>query len=220
MLNRFNAKSRLLLSIIVFGIIYVLLPPWMQQPTRLITAWDASATCFLALAWLTMNAATPQKMRRNAQRQDNSRLIIASLVIASACASLLAIGFMLKGSKNIPEWLLTLHIVLSVITITISWLLTHTMFALHYAHRYYRDDKEVSISIHAGGLEFLGEDQPDYWDFLYFSFVIGMTCQVSDVQTKSSPMRRLALIHGVLSFIFNTVILAISINIVAGLLAI
>lgn len=219
MFIRFNAKLRLLLSVVLFGITFFLLPDWMKLITRIITAWDVSATFFLAMAWITMNAATPMKMRHNAQGQDNSRLIIASLVIASACASLLAIGFMLKGGKSLPEWVLTLHIVLSITTITTSWLLTHTMFALHYAHRYYRNDEESS-STQAEGLQFPGDDQPDYWDFLYFSFVIGMTCQVSDVQTESSPMRRLALIHGVLSFIFNTVILAISINIVAGLIAV
>jgi uncharacterized membrane protein len=218
MFNRLNAKLRLLFSVLVFGVAYLLLPDWMRLATRIIAAWDISAVFFLTMAWITMNAATPLKMRHNAQRQDNSRLIIASLVIASACASLLAIGFMLKGSKSVSEWVLTLHIVLAIVTITISWLLTHTMFALHYAHRYYRDD-EASRSTQAEGLQFPGEDQPDYWDFLYFSFVIGMTCQVSDVQTESSPMRRLALVHGILSFIFNTVILAISINIVAGLIA-
>lgn len=203
----------------IFGLVFLLLPNSMQLIARIILAWDVSAAFFLSMAWLTMNAATPVKMRSNAQRQDNNRLIIASLAIASACVSLLAISFMLKGSKGLSESVLTLHIVLSITTIAISWLLTHTMFALHYAHRYYRNGEDSS-SVQAEGLQFPGEDQPDYWDFLYFSFVIGMTCQVSDVQTESSPMRRLALVHGILSFVFNTVILAISINIVAGLIAI
>lgn len=219
MFIRLNARLRLLTSTIIFGVVFFLMPDWMKPITRIITAWDVSATFFLAMAWVTMNAATPVKMRQNAQRQDSSRLSIASLVIAAACASLLAISFMLKGGKSLPEWILTIHIILSITTITTSWLLTHTMFALHYAHRYYRNSEDLS-STQAEGLQFPGEDQPDYWDFLYFSFVIGMTCQVSDVQTESSPMRRLALLHGVLSFIFNTVILAISINIVAGLIAV
>lgn len=92
------------------------------------------------------------------------------------------------------------------------------MFALYYAHLYYRDDRESGTEGNVKGLDFPEEKQPDYWDFLYFSLVIGMTCQVSDVQVTSRSMRRLALMHGVLTFFFNTVILALSINIVAGLL--
>ncbi len=170
--------------------------------------------CFLALAWWMMNEATPQKMFRRSQRQDESRLAILTLVVTAACASLLAIGFMLKDSKGkqLPMSLLTLHITLAVITIVGSWLLIHTMFALHYAHLYYCQDKGT-----AEGLDFPNEKQPDYWDFLYFSFVIGMTSQVSDVEVTSRSLRRLGLVHGVLSFFFNTAILAMSINIIAGL---
>jgi uncharacterized membrane protein len=92
------------------------------------------------------------------------------------------------------------------------------MFALHYAHRYYRDDPETPEADATGGLKFPGDAPPHYWDFLYFSFVIGMTSQVSDVQVTSRPMRRLVLGHGILSFAFYTIVLALSINIVAGLI--
>jgi uncharacterized membrane protein len=161
--------------------------------------------------------SAPQKMRRSAKAQDESRLAILILVVASACTSLLAIGFMLKDNKGLPAAILTLHIMLSGVTVLCSWLLVHTMFALHYSHYYYRDESETT-SEGTGGLDFPSEQQPDYWDFLYFSFVIGMTCQVSDVQITSRPIRRLALVHGILTFFFNTVILALSISIIAGLL--
>jgi len=190
----------------------------MLLPTRFILAWDVGAVCFLVLAFLTIDSGNPQRMRRSAQHQDDSRLTILTIVVAAACASLLAIGFMLKGSKNIPEWILVIHITLAVLTVVTSWLLTHTMFALYYAHLYYRDDKASNTSQNAEGLDFPGDKEPDYWDFLYFSFVIGMTCQVSDVAVTSRSMRRLALVHGVLTFFFNTVILALSINIIAGLI--
>lgn len=190
----------------------------MLLPTRIIIIWDTGAICFLVLAWVMMNGATPQKMRLRAQRLDNSRLTILIVIVASACASLLAITFMLKGGKNIPEWILTLHVTLAVLTIVVSWLLMHTTFALHYAYSYYRDRSANLTTDQAEGLDFPGEHQPDYWDFLYFSFVIGMTCQVSDVQIASRSLRRLALVHGVLTFFFNTVILALSINIIAGLI--
>jgi len=105
-----------------------------------------------------------------------------------------------------------------VFTIVCSWFATHTMFALHYAHRFYRDDPRTPEADATGGLNFPGDESPDYWDFLYFAFVIGMTSQVSDVQVTSRPLRRLVFWHGILSFIFYTVILALSINIVASAL--
>lgn len=92
------------------------------------------------------------------------------------------------------------------------------MFALHYAHLYYRDDRDGDDREKAAGLDFPQEKLPDYWDFLYFSLGIGMTCQVSDIQISSRSLRRLALIHGVLTFFFNTIVLALSINIVAGII--
>jgi len=158
-------------------------------------------------------------MGRRAQAQEEGRLAILSLVVAAACASLLAIVFMLKDTRGLATTILTLHVTLAGVTVICSWLLIHTMFALHYAHDYYRSDRSMSSSeVKAGGLDFPNEKQPDYWDFLYFSFVIGMTCQVSDVQVISRSMRRLALVHSVLTFFFNTVILALSINILAGLI--
>jgi uncharacterized membrane protein len=103
--------------------------------------------------------------------------------------------------------------VLAGITILLSWLLAHTVFALHYAHEYFRDLAENRPP----GLNFPSEhDDPDYWDFLYFSFVVGMTAQVSDVQVLTQPWRRLVLAHGILSFLFNTVVLALSINLFAA----
>ncbi|OKH34272.1 hypothetical protein NIES2101_39240 [Calothrix sp. HK-06] len=220
MLKATGARRRLLISSILFLITCILLPRWMRLPTRSIIAWDASVTCFLTLAWSKMSNTNPQAIRRNAQIQDNSRLTIMIIIIAAACASLLAIGFILNNNKdkNIPLELIVLHVTLAVFTIVVSWLLTHTMFALHYAHLYYRDYEENPDQKQNNGLDFPEEKQPDYWDFMYFSFIIGMTCQVSDVQITSRSMRRLALTHGILTFFFNTVILALSINIIAGII--
>lgn len=163
-----------------------------------------------------MRQATPEMMRRYARREDLGRLVILSLITIAACASLLAIGFILhdkEASKN----LLFLHLTLSLLTIIGSWLLVHTIFAFHYANAYYQDGKTLE-ECKAEGLDFPGEVEPDYWDFLYFSFVIGMTNQVSDVQITSRTLRRLAMLHSILSFFFNTMILAMSINIIAGLI--
>lgn len=218
LLKNLDARPRLLISIVVSGLVCFLIPNWLSLPTRIIITWNSGAICFLALAWAMMNSATPQKMLRSVQRQDESRSAILALVVTAACISLFTIGFMLKHTKNLSVTLLTLHVTLAGITVICSWLLIHTMFALHYAHSYYWEYSETPSNNNAGCLDFPDESQPDYWDFLYFSFVIGMTCQVSDVQVRSRSMRRLALVHGILTFFFNTVILALSINIIAGLL--
>jgi uncharacterized membrane protein len=163
-----------------------------------------------------MARANPVTMRRIALQQDEGRVVILGLLTASACISLLAIGFMLHD-KGITGSVLALHLALAALTIIGSWLLVHTIFALHYARAYYQNHQTLQDR-KAEGLDFPSDLEPDYWDFLYFSFVIGMTSQVSDVEITSRPMRRLALGHGVLSFFFNTTILAMSINIIAGLI--
>ena len=205
-----NARSRLLIALSLSTLIGVILPQSMRLIARIIAIWDIGSISFLALAFLIMTFADYKKIRQNARRQDEGRFAIFILMVAAACTSLLAIVFLLKDTKGLSPSLVTLHVVLAVVTVVSSWLLMHTMFALHYAHSYYGHG--------TGGLDFPQEKQPDYWDFLYFALVIGMTAQVSDIQVTSRSMRRLTLIHGVLSFFFNTVILALSINIIAGLL--
>ncbi len=170
--------------------------------------------CFLGLTWRLMLRATPELMRRFARQEDEGRVMILSLITIAACISVVAIGLILqdKGKENS---LLLLHLGLSIATIVGSWLLVHTIFAQHYAHIYYQAERTLA-ECKADGLDFPSEIEPDYWDFLYFSLVIGMTSQVSDVNVTSRKIRRLSLIHGVLSFFFNTTILAMAINIVAG----
>ncbi len=172
--------------------------------------------CFLGLTWRLMVKATPNSMRRHATQEDPGRLVISILVTAAACASLFAIGFILHD-KGLENNLLILHVALSVITIVGSWLLVHTIFASHYARDYYKTGKSLS-QCKKDGLDFPSDDEPDYWDFLYFSFVIGMTSQTSDVEITSREIRRLALMHGVLAFFFNTTIVAMTINIIAGMI--
>ena len=163
-----------------------------------------------------MVKATPDTMQRHARQEDPGRLVISVLVTAAACASLFAIVFILHD-KEVKNNLLILHVALSAVTIVGSWLLVHTIFASHYARDYYKAGKSLS-QCKKDGLDFPGDTEPDYWDFLYFSFVIGMTSQTSDVEVTSREMRRLSLMHGILSFFFNTTIVAMTINIVAGLI--
>ena len=163
-----------------------------------------------------MLKATPETMRRHARQENIGRLVILGLITIAACASLLAIGFILHDKGTATE-LLFLHLTLSLLTIVGSWLLVNTIFAFHYANLYYRQEQNLN-ECESEGLDFPSEIEPDYWDFLYFSFVIGMTNQVSDVQITSRLIRRLALLHSILSFFFNTTILAMTINIIAGVI--
>src|SRR6185503_3941088 len=151
--------------------------------------------------------------------QDLSRTLIFIFVVVAACAGLFAVGFLFFGRKEMaqsPHFFSQL--VMGLVAVISSWMLVHTVFGLRYAHTYYGDpDGPQGPRSHAGGLLFPGDREPDYMDFAYFSFVIGMTFQVSDVQITTREFRTLVLVHGMLSFGFNTVILALTINTVSNL---
>jgi len=213
-----NGRLRLLLTGAIAVLVAVLLPGWIGLPTRILSIWDSAMLCFLTVTWWAMLQATPDSMRRKAQQQDVGLVLMLSLLTAVACISVLAIAFMLRDNQDVSQGLLVIHLLLSFLTIVGSWLVVHTIFALHYAHGYYQDGSRSLKQNKAEGLDFPGDIEPDYWDFLYFSFVIGMTSQVSDVEILSRSLRRLSLGHGVLSFFFNTMILAMSINVIAGLI--
>jgi uncharacterized membrane protein len=138
-------------------------------------------------------------------------------VVVAAFISLIAIILLMQHIPHKSKEGLSRDIIISVASVLSSWALIHTLFTLHYAHVFYRDEV-TAIKYKGQGLIFPEESEPDYLDFAYFAFVIGMTFQVSDVQVTSRRIRRLVLIHGLLSFIFNTAIVALSINIIAGVI--
>jgi uncharacterized membrane protein len=212
-----QVRPRLVLSICTALVVSILVPNGFTLSTRLLCIWNAGMIGFLISTWLLMLRAEPKTVRRNAESEDEGRLVILSLIITAACASILAIAFMLKETKGNSMGIILIHVILATTTIIGSWLLVHTIFAMHYARKYYQDESENERQ-NSGGLDFPDDIEPDYWDFLYFAFVIGMTSQVSDVQITSRSMRRLSLLHGTLSFFFNTAIVAMSINIIAGLI--
>ena len=209
-------KLRLLLAILGSLLIYILTPSELELSTRIIIAWNTGVAGFLFSIGIMMKRTSSIKMRSQTQKEDESRWIMLIVVVAAACTSLLAIVFMLDGSKNLSQEIIILHIVLALLTIFSSWLLIHIMFALHYAYLYYRSDRQLTLQ-HTS-LEFPAEKTPDYADFVYFSLGIGMTSQVADVQITSRLLRRIALIHQVLTFFFNTLILALAINIMASII--
>jgi uncharacterized membrane protein len=158
------------------------------------------------------------ELRRRAQAQDLSRTLIFIFAVSAACASLISVGFVLHTNKINPQPHASLHLALALLAVALAWSLTHTVFGLRYAHTFYGDSDDPRAKEHVRGLDFPGETNPTYIDFAYFSFVIGMTFQVSDVQITSRDIRQLALLHSMLSFAFNTVILALAINTASSLL--
>ncbi len=198
--------------------LYLLLLGWAGTATRLLIGFDGGAVAFLAAVWVMMATATPEDMRRRAELEDERRYTVLILSAAAATAILLTIVFELHGLKDLRSDLVGLHVALAAGTILLSWFFMNTMFALHYAHGYYGDADPSGDYKATAGLVFPGRSTPDYWDFLYFSFVVGMTFQVSDVQIEDHSLRRDVLAHGVLAFFFNVIIVALTINIVAGLI--
>jgi uncharacterized membrane protein len=184
--------------------------------TCLIVAFDAGAAVFIWRVLAMMTRASVSDMQGLANMEDERRntwLVIGSIV---ATATLFAVFSELRGLAHQPTGSAAFHVAIAIATIVLSWSFMNTMFALHYAHEFYRN---VSPDRPRGGLMFPGRNQPDYWDFLYFSFVIGMTFQVSDVQIEDHKMRRTVMLHGLLAFLFNVLVLSLTINIVGGLIA-
>jgi uncharacterized membrane protein len=177
----------------------------------MLLGWDAGVVVYLAWAAAVMaRCSTVASIKRNAAIQDEGAFGILVLAVIAAVASLGAIFAelaVLKGDD--PHY--ALYIALAIVTVVLSWTFTHTIFALHYAHEFYGGDEG------GGCLKFPDDDQPDYWDFIYFSFVVGMTFQVSDVAITHKPTRRMVVAHGALSFFFSTAIVAMMVNIAAGL---
>lgn len=190
------------------------MPDWPGH-TRAILAWDIGALVFLASVVWMFAARGPDRIAEDAAAQEAGQWAMFWVMLLGAAASFAALSYEFSGLKNLPVLERGLHVGLVAATLLLSWLLAHTMFALTYAHEWYERDGAGALR---QGLAFPGEDRPDYLDFLYFSTGIGMTFQVSDVQVTSRHLRRLVLLHGLVSFLFNTVIVALSVNIAAGLL--
>lgn len=203
-----------LFSALAIGVaIYVGLGVWAPEAsaaTRLLLAWDTGVALYLVAATILIARFDLKLAQRRAAEQDDGGVALLVLTMTAAVASLAAIVIHL-GSVA-PEAEHAPHFALAVATIALSWTFIQVIFALHYAHEYYDSGDE------GGGLQFPEDDHPEYWDFLYFAVVIGMTFQVSDVQVTSKSMRRLVAAHGVLAFAFNVAILALVVNLGANLI--
>jgi uncharacterized membrane protein len=212
-----EAHHRLAIALVAAIITFAFTFRFARLPVSLILSWDAFALCSLVLAWLGMFFTDAKTRVREAHLQDSRYTIICGCVVLASVAGLAGAGMLLGSAKALAGVEATKHVVLAAVTVFSSWLLVHTMLALHYTHVFYCSCKEAGHG-HGMGVSFPDEKEPDFLDFAYFSFVIGMTCQVSDVQVTSRHIRRIVLLHGMLSFAFNTIILALTINLASTLL--
>jgi uncharacterized membrane protein len=209
LLRVMHARPRLM-GAIVFGIaVAVLLPSYWSPTTRSLVGWDAGVAAYLLLVYILIARCDTEKIRSHAAREDEGRMGILVLTVFAALASLGAIVVELHGTGEHTR--AGFELALATTTIVLSWVFIHTIFALHYAHDYYGES-----GVKQSGLNFPGDEPPDYLDFVYFSLVIGMTSQVSDVAVASRAIRRTVIAHGVVSFFFNVALLALMVNIAAS----
>lgn len=177
--------------------------------------WDVFALTYIIISWTVFFYRPPEQIRKVARADDGSMLYVFLIILIAAFSSMFTV-LLLMLSEDTNNTARSLYISVAVGGMLLSWAMVHTTFTVHYAHLYY-DDAIGDSTKHAEGLSFPKEKKPDYLDFAYFSFVIGMTFQVSDVQIESRTIRRISLVHALLSFILNTFVVALTINLIAGL---
>jgi uncharacterized membrane protein len=209
-----HARPKLVLSAIVgIGVIFMLPPEW-RLATRSLIGWDAGIGLYLCIVYWIVARSEVSHIRQHAKDEDEGRILILVLIVAATLASFAAIIALLgqesTGQGQGGHKIEPLQMLLAIGTILLSWAFVHSIFAIHYAHEFYTESPP------AGGLDFPGDKKPDYWDFVYFSFVIGMTFQVSDVAVTSRSIRHAVTAHGIVSFLFNVALLAITVNVAAS----
>ena len=210
-----RTRPRLWSSIAVGLAVYALMAPlWPSAAaSRLLVAWNAGAWLYLGLAWHMARQASSERIRQRALHQDEGRLLVLTLVVLASVAVLVAIASQLAEVKDLHGIERSRHVALAVLTVVSAWLFTQTLFALHYAHDFYiaRARRQPDV------LGFPGTAEPTYGDFFYFACVIGTSGQTADVAFTSSALRPIGTLHCILAFVFNTSVLALTINIGASL---
>lgn len=209
-----RARPRLTSAASTVVLLLIVLPAAWPRSTRLLAAWDTGVLLYLALAWTLMLRSGINHMRRRAAQQDEGEFLVLALTLVAAIVSLGAIVAELHAVRAAPSGEGTWRIALAAATILCSWFFVHTIFALHYAHEFYAPTDEGRRE----SLRFPEHlREPGYGDFLYVSFTIGAACQTADVSMASPRIRRVVLAHTVFSFLFNTMVLALAVNVGAGL---
>lgn len=219
-INRYSGTVKLLISALLAVLFFFCVP--VPKASHIVLSWDVFCLSQLILTGWTMLRAPSLAIRKEAQRQDSSRAYIFIVSLLAALFSLFSVIQMILSAQS-NELYKALNLSSGTVCMVLSWVLVHTMFAIRYAHLYYARDLDKKDK-HAGGLDFPShpEDKepawPDFMDFLYFAFTIGMTFQVSDTAITDRHIRKIVLIHGLFSFAFNAAIIALSVNIISGLI--
>lgn len=182
---------------------------------RIMVAWDVFTLSLIGMSWLLFISTTAKEQHEVVMKQDDGLKVIFTIVLTSVCVSLLGtLLLIVKTSESTADK--DIRAIVTLLAVALSWILLHTIFTIRYAHLYH-DHNKLKTGTEVGGIDFPGSEQPDYVDFAYFSFVIGMTFQVSDVSVSSRMVRRYVLMHGLISFVFNTIIVALTINTIANI---
>ncbi len=212
--EKLHAFTKLLICLCIAVAVYFLIQvEHLDVLTHAMIGWDTFSLCMIIMTWITFSITTSQQIREQSKVQDSSRTTIFVIILISTLASFFAVLLLLVTKKQFQSAEIP-HLIIAIAGMILSWFLIHTIFTLRYAHIFYGDDEDKNS--HAAGLEFPGDKKPDYLDFAYFSFVLGMTFQVSDVEITSKRLRKLAMWHGLLSFGYNTIMIALTINLIAG----
>jgi len=217
---KLDANYRLVIALTVAFIVYLCCDKTFSIPELALSCWIGCALTVIVLDWIIILTSHPMEVKKIAKLQDSSRRLLFIFIITAALVSLVSIIFLLKASKGVSETVRNEHIALAISAVVVSWWLVHTVFTLKYAHMYYDTSTDNGKPLKCGGLDFPGNlKDPDYIDFVYFAFVVGMTFQVSDVVITDRRIRRACLIHALISFAFNTAIVALSINVISGMVS-
>lgn len=205
---------RVVLLAFVTGSLVALLLVLLDNPlapvARALVAWDAGILAYLVVAFWLLHAATPEDMARHAANARAGRHFVLSISIAAVIVSIAVMGFEIRALNAAPDNLQNVRVAFVLFTVALTWVFVHTSFATHYAFEYYgrrAGDGEIN-----GGLEFPGGQAPDFWDMWHFSVIIGLSAQTADVAIASRPLRHIATVHSICAFLFNTIILATTIN--------
>ena len=213
---RMHSLHRVLISIVLAVITFFIALNSQSKLIEIVSLWSVFALTYLIMSWIVLFTKPIEEIKKSAAKDDGSAPYVFIMILLSSCGSMFMV-LLLLISDDVHTSKSSFLVPITVAGMLLSWVMVHTLFAFHYAHDYYGPDINDKTK-HVGGLDFPGnDDKPDYIDFAYFAFVIGCTFQVSDVEISSRKIRRLAMVHQLISFGLNTFVLALSINLVASL---
>ena len=199
------------MAIVIGTVVGLLFPDRWSPVSRALTGWNVSIWSYLCLMGWMMMRASHSRVRRIAEQEDKSATVVLVMMSIAAIVSVAAIILELTTVKDLPLSHRLAHFAFTASTVFGSWCLVATQYTFHYANAFYRSPVERRALCFPGG-----EENPDYWDFLYFSFTIAVAAQTSDVSVQTKSMRKTVLAQSILSFLFNVAILGLSINIAAS----